>query len=275
MIDNESACMIRLPDESFVETREYLRFVEFCDATKKSKYIGVCYGPPGVGKTKSGRRYSNWDFQEVYLEQGMRKFLAPTEVREYDTLFFTPPVVHTAREIMKAIANLRKWLNIFIIQSYSSEEIIDTKPREDATQLIIIDEADRLSAQGFEYLRSVYDEQSISVIFLGMPGLEKRLSRYPQLYSRVGFVHEFKTLSPVEVRQILQSRLEELGSKYSKPGFMDPEAIAAIVRITHGNFRLLLRLLMQIERLMEINGMDTVSKELVEAAREILIIGIS
>ena len=150
-------------------------------------------------------------------------------------------------------------LNIFIIQSYTSEEIIDTKPREDATQLIIIDEADRLSAQGFEYLRSVYDEQSISVIFLGMPGLEKRLSRYPQLYSRVGFVHEFKTLSPVEVRQILQSRLEELGSKYSKPGFMDPEAIAAIVRITHGNFRLLLRLLMQIERLMEINGMDTVS----------------
>lgn len=275
MIDNESACMIKLPDESFVETREYLRFVEFCDATKKSKYIGVCYGPPGVGKTKSGRRYSNWDFQEVYLDQGMRKFLAPSEVREYDTLFFTPPVVHTARELMKAIANLRKWLNIFIIQSYSSEEIIDTKPREDATQLIIIDEADRLSAQGFEYLRSVYDEQSISVIFLGMPGLEKRLSRYPQLYSRVGFVHEFKTLSPVEVRQILQSRLEELGSKYSKPGFMDPEAIAAIVRITHGNFRLLLRLLMQIERLMEINGMDTVSKELVEAAREILIIGIS
>lgn len=275
MIDNESACMIKLPDESFVETREYLRFVEFCDATKKSKYIGVCYGSPGVGKTKSGRRYSNWDFQEAYLQHGMRKFLAPTEVREYDTLFFTPPVVHTAREIMKAIANLRKWLNIFIIQSYTSEEIIDTKPREDATQLIIIDEADRLSAQGFEYLRSVYDEQSISVIFLGMPGLEKRLSRYPQLYSRVGFVHEFKTLSPVEVRQILQSRLEELGSKYSKPGFMDPEAIAAIVRITHGNFRLLLRLLMQIERLMEINGMDTVSKELVEAAREILIIGIS
>lgn len=34
MIDNESACMIKLPDETFVETREYLRFVEFCDATK-------------------------------------------------------------------------------------------------------------------------------------------------------------------------------------------------------------------------------------------------
>jgi hypothetical protein len=43
--------------------------------------------------------------------------------------------------------------------------------------------------------------------------------------------------------------------------------------VTGGNFRLLSRLLTQIERLLEINMLDEVSKAVVEAARESLVIG--
>src|SRR5699024_3279418 len=46
-------------NEAFIETKEYKRFAEFCDACTKYKYIGVCYGPPGVGKTLSDKYYSN------------------------------------------------------------------------------------------------------------------------------------------------------------------------------------------------------------------------
>ncbi len=105
-----------------------------------------------------------------------------------------------------------------------------------------------------------------------MPGLEKRLARYPQLYSPVGFVHGFRPLSRKEIRQLLQEKYWP--SDVSLPdGLADDESISSIIRITGGNFRLLHRLLTQIGRVLEINTLDRVTVPVVEAARESLVIG--
>ena len=142
----------------------------------------------------------------------------------------------------------------------------------DPTALLVIDEADRLRIAGLEQTRSIFDRGGIGMIMIGMPSIEKRLARYPQLYSRIGFVHEFRPLSTSEIRQLLERHWTSPGVRLPGDG-IDTVAAASIIRITGGNFRLLNLLLTQVERILEINALPSVTKEVVEEARENLVIG--
>ena len=61
------------------------------------------------------------------------------------------------------------------------------------------------------------------------------------------------------------SRAVSLSLTLSADDFTDTEALAAVARITGGNFRLVQRLFAQIQRIMEINNLSTITKEVVAA----------
>jgi Holliday junction resolvasome RuvABC ATP-dependent DNA helicase subunit len=106
-----------------------------------------------------------------------------------------------------------------------------------------------------------------------MPGLQKRLARYAQLYSRVGFVHHFRPLSGQELHGVIEHQWVQLGLDAALDDQLDPAVLTAIARVTGGNFRLVERLFAQIKRVLAINELPTVTPDVVEVARERLVIG--
>lgn len=301
---------------AFLVTGEYRRFAEFCDACKQYRYIGLCHGPAGVGKTLSARRYAAWDRFEALPPIWRAEDHVLAAFEGADTVFYTPEVVNSPRIVADSIrhlcGNLRdireeprrraetnaarakareeerlrqeRLLEVdwFAPSPVASEERSSPEPvhimpvRQPPlapVRLILVDEADRLKVPSLEQLRDLFDRSEAALVLIGMPGIEKRLARYPQLYSRVGFVHAFRPLRAQEIRGLLAEQWSDMGVALPAAGITDEEAVAAIIRITSGNFRLLRRLLSQIERLLDINRLNEATAAVVEAARENLVIG--
>ncbi len=281
---------------SFVATKSYRRFREMCDACRRSRVVGLGYGPPGTGKTESAKQYAQWSLFKPFLPESLITFTGrsamdslypyrpftfasvPLEVaiQECRTVLYTPPVSASVARLEKEVLSLFAAFSYLVeaaTQGHQGrEEFLVTRRFSHLIELLIVDEANRLKDAGLELMRDFADRGEFGLVLLGMPGLEKRLMRAPQLYSRVGFAHEMEPLSDEETRDFLEKRWSHR-VKPSSDDFTDKEAIATILRITRGNIRLIERLMLQIEHVLVANQMQLVTKDVVETAQQNLIIG--
>lgn len=261
---------------AFIATKEHRQFTEFADAVRKHRYIGLCFGAAGVGKTYSARRYARWDIAEPLLVTWGQREPSDAEVHaalaQKRTVLYTPTVGCSFRQLRDEVGRLITRVGFCIDEHLHGGEL-GRMADITAPELLIVDESERLSTPGLEHLRDVFDRTGIGIILIGMPGIERRLSRYPQLYSRVGFAHHYRPLQGDELSFVLTRHWRRLGLNLDDADFTDAQAIAAIARITGGNFRLLHRLFVQIERILKINGLSVITDDVVEAARSTLVIG--
>ena len=199
---------------AFQITKQHRRFVEFADAVRRHRYIGVCYGAPGLGKTLSARTYASADDWERWDNDRYEKdTVLPASLLASRTLLYTPEVHVTGRRMHLEIALQASALGGDIDQAldptcHPSWNQLDT---ECSTELVIVDEADRLKTAGLEQLRDFFDCRDLGLILIGMPGFDRQLARYPQLYSRIGFAHQYKPLDADDLPLVLANYWHQLG----------------------------------------------------------------
>jgi hypothetical protein len=111
----------------------------------------------------------------------------------------------------------------------------------------------------------------VSVLLIGSPGIERRLRRsgYGQLHSRFNLAYEMQPLNTDEMRLFISQKWLELDLPLSA----DDRVSAAIMRLANGNFRALHRIFAEIERLQRLNRLAMITPDLIEVARQDLLLG--
>lgn len=191
-------------------------------------------------------------------------------------VFYTPEVLCRPKDLMAEIRRAQVRIGSCIDGHLHRHD--PTTPRimngiSKLVELLIIDEAERLTPAALELLRDDHDRTHLGIILIGMPGIDQRFRHYPQLYSRLGFSHRYRALGRDELLFVLDRHWKRLGRSLDPDDFTDAQAIAAIERITRGNFRLLERLFPQVTRVLKINQLETITDDVIEAAASTLVIG--
>lgn len=155
------------PSAQFIVTKEYKRFAEFCDACRRERYIGLCYGSAGAGKTLSARHYACWDLLEPRLPRKRPYLPLPSEIASCRTLLYTPEVLNTPRQIKQEIPEMQLMLNRFVEEAtHQPGDPISFGLPPNRLELLIVDGADRLKLSTLEQLRDMYDRHQLGLVLI-------------------------------------------------------------------------------------------------------------
>lgn len=206
------------------------------DAERGTPGLAVVWGQAGRGKTCCAREYAVRT-GAVYLRAMQDQ--TPTALLSalaYELNGSEPRTTDRARRIIC--------------------QALDRAPRT-----VLMDEADRMRLPLIECLRDIHDQTGTPIILIGEERLFPILNAQRRLWSRVTQTVEFKPVTAEDV-QIFLSKACGLGC--------DALPASELVRRSGGDFRLVYRDAVELERMARANALRSVSLELIKGLPNLL-----
>ena len=261
-----------LPIASFGQTKPYQSFVECCDTCRRFRYVAVCYGPAGVGKTIAARWYANWDeIEPLLMRRGVRMPADGMELPHPRVALYSPRTAIKPKQIendvallMWSLENLGKVsLTQHLEASLAGETVVS-----EGLELLIIDNVHRLDVQCMDVVQDIYDRYRIGVVLLGSEVLaEKHLKRLEHLRVRVGDVRPFGVLSRNEIFEMLPHMLLGFNLDFqAEQGLTLAQLTDDIHHATNGNVSLMRQFLTQIVIVLQEKKTAVVTESIVQRA---------
>ena len=261
-----------LPITSFFQTHPYKNFVECCETCRRFRYVGICYGPAGVGKTVAARLYAEWDAVEPrFPRTGVRMPVQGAERPYPRVAFYTPGRTVKPKQIENDVT-LLVWslqnLEKIALHQHLEVSLADEQLVSEQLELLIIDNVHRLDPMCMDVIQDVYDRYQIGVVLLGDEVLvQKHLKRLEHLRVRVGDVRPFFVLSRKEVAEMIPQFLLRLQLDFQSPQGLSLEQLTDdIYNATNGNLSLMRLFLTQIVVLLQKENTNVVTSHIVQRA---------
>jgi type II secretory pathway predicted ATPase ExeA len=258
----------------FLESVSHCSLVELATVCRDDRKIGLCFGKPGIGKTFSAKRFSNWQTVEANLTARNAVALEAKSMMLCDSVYYLPSVTVSASRLRVELSQLKNQFEDAYLKavSYHSPDDWACELQKQHLKLIIVDEAFRLKYQALEQLRDIQEQWDVGLMLIGDPGFERSLSKMWHFSVRVAHAEELKPLTAVETSLYIDKQLEVM--KLSKP----PEEVYTLIHwYTQGVLRTLVNLFSMIARILKINEdvVREITSDVVEAAREMMMFGLN
>lgn len=235
----EELHFLNLPGARVVATEQLLDARFLIEDLIDVRAMGAVYGPAGTGKTFA-------------VTRALQNRPASTWVR---TTFRSRPTTRFVRhELYTALG-----LGVAPPTSPVDTDRIMKRALSERFRLIVVDEAQWLNRECFEYFRHLHDDPSttFALLFVGGAGCYEVLSREPMLDSRLYAHVRFAPLTPRQVLQVIPV----YHPMYSD---VDPALITLIDRhCARGNFRAWAKFTQHAQRFLERSDHSTLDEGVV------------
>jgi len=242
----------QIGDIPFILTHQVKDMGTACNSLIETNDMGLVYGEPGVGKTKTA--------QEMVSKWKMRNYPKG--------LYVAADVRITPLQMLKKI--LREYDDIRPANFDDAMRVIRTLVDKKNLDILIIDESERLSRDTLDLVRSIFDTTRLPILLIGMVDILQKLRSHKKFYSRIGIAYHYTALSFEQCEQYLGT-FHPLLNQHGKINGSNGNLIEFIFKSTNGEFRRINRLIKQADRLRITNNRGEFSLATFKAASKLLL----